>query len=141
MGNICRSPAAEGLLRDKLTKKGLVEGKDFIIDSAGTISAWEGSAPDDRSVDIMKRNNIDIFDQASRPLTPEDGGKFDLIFCMDENNARSAKEILPAKYHDKIQLFDVTSVGDPYSSGATGFEDMFQQLNGAADKIVTELFG
>ena len=80
LGNICRSPLAEGILKSKLP--------DYIVDSAGTISMHEGNHPDKRSVKVAALHNIDISKQRSRPIQPKDLESFDRIYCMDRNNLK-----------------------------------------------------
>lgn len=140
MGNICRSPAAEGLMRDKLEKRKLVEGEDFTIDSAGTISHWQGSSPDDRSQAVMSKHGIDISGQQSRPLTKKDGEKFDVILCMDANNIADAKQIVAKENHHKVRLLDSSDVDDPFVSVAAGFDKMYSHIDVATDALVDELF-
>lgn len=140
MGNICRSPAAEGLLREKLINRGLKEGEDFLVDSAGTISAWEGNAPDLRSQAVLVRNGIDISSLRSRPLTEEDGSNFDVIICMDQKNITDTKKIINKENHKKVRLLDNSDVDDPYVSTANGFEAMYEHIDGATDELVEELF-
>ncbi len=138
MGNICRSPAAEGILRNKLENTGKVEGKDFIIDSAGTTRAHQGSAPDLRSQTVMTKNGIDISQQTSRPLTKDDGEDFDMIICMDRANVAGVKQIIDAKNYEKVQLLDTREVEDPYY-GSDGFDRMYQHINSAVETLVNEI--
>jgi len=81
LGNICRSPLAEGIMRSKLPE-------DFIVDSAGTIDMHQGSNPDKRSVKTAAKYGIDISKQLSRPITTEDLNHFDKIYCMDLSNLK-----------------------------------------------------
>lgn len=138
MGNICRSPAAEGILREKLTRAGKVEGEDFVIDSAGTTSYHEGNAPDVRSQEVMTKNGIDISGQVSRPLTPEDGKNFNMLICMDSANASGVKQIIDAQYHPKIRLLDTQEVEDPYYR-SDGFERMYEHIETAVDSLIAEI--
>ncbi len=139
MGNICRSPAAEGMLRSKLEKLGKVEGEDFLIDSAGTTKFHKGSAPDPRSTNAVKTHGIDISNQTSRPLTSEDGERFDLIICMDEANLEDAKRLLPKKYNSKIRLLDAQEVEDPYWR-SDGFDRMYEHIDSALDNLISTQF-
>ena len=82
LGNICRSPLAEGIMKDKVSKRQL----DWYIDSAGT-GAWHaGELPDPRSIKIARENNIDLSDQRARQFTKNDFDNFDLILVMDSSN-------------------------------------------------------
>ncbi len=137
MGNICRSPAAEGILRDKLKQLGRIEGEDFTVDSAGT-GAWVQSAPDKRSQDVCQRHGLNISAQKGRQFDRSDGEKFDLIICMDNANVAGVKETIDSKHHYKVRLFDETEVADPYYRN-DGFEQMYQQLENAANRLVSEL--
>lgn len=76
LGNICRSPLAEGILKSKLPES-------FIIDSAGTIALHEGEHPDKRAISTAAKYGLDISKQRSRPILPKDFEDFDLIYCMD----------------------------------------------------------
>jgi len=138
MGNICRSPAAEGILRSKLEKLGKVEGKDFEVDSAGTTGYHQGSAPDVRSQHITAKNGIDISKQVSRPLVAGDGEKFDMIICMDSSNLTDVKHIIKKEYHSKVSLLDSKEVEDPYHRN-DGFDRMYDHINLAVDKLITKM--
>jgi protein-tyrosine phosphatase len=76
LGNICRSPLAEGIMKTKLPE-------NFVVDSAGTISMHEGEHPDKRAIKTAANHNIDISKQRSRPITTKDFENFDKIYCMD----------------------------------------------------------
>ena len=141
LGNICRSPLAEGIMRFKVEEKNL----PWEIDSAGT-SGWHiGEAPDPRSVEVANRNGIDIRSQQARRFTGYDLETFDLIFAMDNSNLR---EILHLANSDnekqKVDLIMNTvdpgknvAVPDPYY-GEHGFEKVFEMLNKACDKIIEQ---
>ncbi len=138
MGNICRSPAAEGVLRNKLKQLGKVEGKDFVIDSAGTTSYHQSSAPDVRSQEVTAKNGIDISSQVSRRLLPEDGENFDMLICMDLANMEDVKRIIDRSHHSKVRLLDTREVEDPYYR-SDGFDRMYQHIDTAVDSLVAEL--
>lgn len=140
LGNICRSPLAEGILKSKLPE-------DFIVDSAGTISMHKGSAPDRRSISTAKEHGIDISHQKSRPITQQDLVDFDIIYCMDKSNFR---DVLSLTKNDdqraKISLIlessgntEVMEVPDPYYGGIDGFENVFQLLDKACDILASQL--
>lgn len=132
LGNICRSPAAEGILRHKFLEAGWKEGVDFKLDSAGTSGWHEGAPPDERSQAVCARYGIDISEQQSRRLVPEDGTQFEVILGMDQSNLDNIKAIIPESEHHKVALFDRVEVNDPYYSAHDGFEIMYQQLEAAA---------
>lgn len=134
LGNICRSPLAEGILRSKLNDK-------FTIDSAGT-SPWHiGKSPDKRSVSVAKKYGIDISTQRARQFSEADFDKFDLIFVMDESNYSDV--LAHAKNDDerkKVRLIlENRDVPDPYFGEDDGFEEVYRLLEEAADKIAQEL--
>ncbi len=79
LGNICRSPLAEGILQSKLPA-------GFLVDSAGTIDMHQGKNPDHRSIETGQKYDVDISQQRSRPFTEKDFEEFDRIYCMDKNN-------------------------------------------------------
>lgn len=126
-------------MRTKLRGLGKIEGEDYLIDSAGTISNWHGSAPDPRTLNVLSRNGIDASEQVSRPLVQADGEKFDMLICMDSANISDVKKIISPNYHGKIRLFDTLEVEDPYHHDG-GFEKMYAQLDQAADVLLAELY-
>ena len=135
LGNICRSPLAEGILRSKLPPE------QYHIDSAGTASYHIGSAPDPRSIEVAAKNNIDITWQKARAFTKEDFQVFDKIFVMDQNNYDDViglSSSVAEKY--KVQLILANSeVPDPYYGDATNFKMVFNLLDEACNKICTQI--
>ncbi|WP_332033041.1 low molecular weight protein-tyrosine-phosphatase [Kaistella sp.] len=141
LGNICRSPLAEGILKSKLTE-------NFVIDSAGTISLHEGEHPDKRAIETAENHGITIGKQRSRPITKTDLEDFDKIYCMDlsvyEDVISMAKN---EEQRRKISLFleaaeipeNNYEVFDPYWSGLDGFEKVYQLLDQASEKIKSKL--
>ncbi|MDV3754601.1 low molecular weight protein-tyrosine-phosphatase [Elizabethkingia anophelis] len=140
LGNICRSPLAEGILKSKLPD-------NYIVDSAGTIAMHEDEHPDKRSVKVAALHNIDISKQRSRPIQPKDLEYFDRIYCMDRNNLKDVSVMAKNEaQRQKISLIlDVlhdnnnTEVPDPYWGNQQDFEDVFQLLNKACDIIKSQL--
>ena len=135
LGNICRSPLAEGILRSKLPPE------QYHIDSAGTASYHIGSAPDPRSIEVAAKNNIDIAWQKARAFIKEDFQVFDKIFVMDQNNYDDViglSSSVAEKY--KVQLILANSeVPDPYYGDATNFKMVFNLLDEACNKICTQI--
>ena len=141
LGNICRSPLAEGILKSKLPE-------NFVIDSAGTISLHEGEHPDKRAIETAENHGITIGKQRSRPITQKDLEDFDKIYCMDlsvyEDVISMAKN---EEQQSKISLFleaaeipeNNYEVFDPYWSGLDGFEKVYQLLDQASEKITSKL--
>jgi protein-tyrosine phosphatase len=130
LGNICRSPLAEGIMR-KLTNK-----QEFLIDSAGTANYHKGAVPDDRSIAIAALHNIDISRQQARQLTPADIDSFDHILVMDEKNISNALALCnSATQRDKIALIttasevDAPHIPDPYYGGDDGFAHVYELLH------------
>lgn len=141
LGNICRSPVAEGVMR----KKALEHGLNVEIDSAGTSGWHNGNPPDSRSMENAAQNGIDISKQKSRAVVLSDFEQFDLIYAMDESNYNNLLNMAPEKYHDKIKMIlnevvpgENASVPDPYY-GHDGFQLVFDLLNEACEKITIQL--
>jgi len=142
LGNICRSPLAEGIMRSKLSE-------DFIVDSAGTIDMHQGSNPDKRSVKTAAKYGIDISKQCSRPITTEDLNYFDKIYCMDLNNLKNVISLAQnEEQRSKISLLMEAAdlnhasgdeVPDPYWSELDGFEKVYHQLDEACENIAQKL--
>lgn len=143
LGNICRSPLAEGVFIRSLEEAGL---SDVIhVDSAGT-GAWHaGEAPDPRSIEVAARNGIDISGQRARQLTPEDFAAFDLIVAMDRSNEQTLRARAPANARDRIVLFLDHTMGsradvpDPYYGGAGGFDAVYGMLREGCSVLVNRI--
>lgn len=130
LGNICRSPLAEGIMR-KLTNE-----QDFLIDSAGTANYHLGAAPDHRSIAIAALHNIDISRQQARQLTLADMDAFNHILVMDKENLSNALALCnSATQRDKIALIttasevDAPHIPDPYYGGDDGFAHVYELLH------------
>ena len=141
LGNICRSPLAEGVLASKLND-------DFQIESAGTISMHEGKQPDKRSIKIAEKHGIDISSQRSRPITKTDLQKFDKIFCMDLEIYKDVISLTSnEEQKQKVSLFleaagqhgENIEVPDPYWGDMNDFENIFQMIDKASEKIAKQL--
>lgn len=141
LGNICRSPLAEGLMRSKLnfTK--------FTVDSAGTSGGHKGEAPDKRSIAVAKKYGLDISNQKSRKLIKEDFQKFDYLYVMDESNYRDVVALAANEDEKKkvIKILDEVfpsenlDVPDPYYGGNQGFENVYRMLDKATNAIAKKL--
>ena len=144
LGNICRSPLAEGILRHKLEQQGL---KHITVDSAGTSNYHIGENPDKRSVKNALSHKIDISKLAGRQFTVKDFDKFDRIYAMDASNYQDIISLARNEIEkQKVQLIlnelypkSNMSVPDPYFGGNEGFENVFQLLDKACDKIIDSL--
>lgn len=135
-GNICRSPTAHGVFRDKVAALGLSD--TFFCDSAGTHGYHVGALPDRRSMTIARENGYDLTDIRARQVTYDDFGDFDVIYCMDAGHKLTLERAAPKEHHDKIQMFDDHDVGDPYY-GENGFETVLRQIENACDQIISKL--
>ncbi|APU67165.1 low molecular weight protein-tyrosine-phosphatase [Christiangramia flava] len=141
LGNICRSPLAEGLLKSK------VAASEIFVDSAGTGNYHVGDSPDRRSIAIARRYDLDITDQRGRQFSVEDFDNFDLIFAMDNFNYRDILELARNEAdRKKVHLIlneifpgENVDVPDPYHGGEQGFENVYQMLNEACDNIAKKL--
>lgn len=135
LGNICRSPLAEGILRSKLPEK-------FSVDSAGTIDMHEGKNPDHRSVKIAKNYNLDISEQKSKHFSSEDFQKYDRIYCMDRNNLKDVLSLAKSE-EDRKKVFLILEnnqeVLDPYWGEMNDFDHVYQLLDKACEKIAADL--
>ncbi|MCF6213244.1 MAG: low molecular weight phosphotyrosine protein phosphatase [Flavobacteriaceae bacterium] len=137
LGNICRSPLAEGLLKSKL------DNSKYFVDSAGTGSWHIGNQPDKRSIAVANKHNLDISNQRGRQFSEVDFNNFDVIYAMDINNYETLNAMAKSdKDKEKIKLFlDVLFPGenidvpDPYTGGIF----LFEQVYGILDKATTEL--
>jgi protein-tyrosine phosphatase len=134
LGNICRSPLAEGLLKSKLPQT------HFRVDSAGTSGYHAGSSPDFRSVEVAKQHGLDISSQKSRQFSGYDFEIFDQIFVMDKSNYNAVIRLAKnEKEHHKVALIldypgaEIEEVPDPYYGGDRGFEYVYDLLNKACD--------
>ena len=140
LGNICRSPLAEGIMRSKLSN-------DFIVDSAGTGGWHAGELPDKRSISTAKNRGLDITSQRARQFKISDFDTFDYIYVMDNSNYKDVMALAPneeAKSKVKLILNELfpnenVDVPDPYYGGQDGFENVFDMLNEACDVIARKL--
>ena len=141
LGNICRSPLAEGILKSK------VNTSDYFIDSAGTGGFHIGSLPDKRSINIAKKNKLDITDQRCRQFTVADFDRFNHIYVMDMSNYHDVID-LARNDNDKKKVALILNeifpgenvdVPDPYYGGDQGFERVYKMLDEACDLIAAKL--
>lgn len=144
LGNICRSPMAEGLLRHKANELGL----DVSTDSAGTAGYHVGESPDHRAISTMQKFGVDISDLKARQFVAEDFEQFDLIFAMDQSNysdmlslASSEDDIKKLRLILDLNGSEGRSVPDPYFGGDEGFNNVHQMLDRACDALINEIRG
>ncbi|HET8804571.1 MAG TPA: low molecular weight protein-tyrosine-phosphatase [Aequorivita sp.] len=141
LGNICRSPLAEGILKSK------VDASKVFVDSAGTGHWHIGEEPDKRSVAVGKKYKIDITNQRGRQFSATDFDDFDLIYVMDNSNKENVLALAENDSHrEKVKLIldeifpgENVDVPDPYFGGNAGFENVFKMLDEACDKIAKRL--
>jgi protein-tyrosine phosphatase len=141
LGNICRSPLAEGILRREIESRNL----DWTVDSAGTGGWHTGEHPDPRSVAIARRYGLDITDQRARQVQIADLDDFDLILAMDESNYVDLRRLAHHAPRQQEKIFRITeyafpeehpeNVPDPYWND-DGFEQVYQMLLRAAGRVI-----
>ena len=141
LGNICRSPLAEGILKSKINTS------KIFVDSAGTAAYHVGNLADERSIEVAKKYGIDITNQRARKFTVKDFDAFDVIYAMDESNYQNILMLARnTEDEEKVQLIlnviDVdknASVPDPYYGGNQGFENVYKMLDEACEVIANKL--
>ncbi|WP_370226110.1 low molecular weight protein-tyrosine-phosphatase [Mesoflavibacter sp.] len=140
LGNICRSPLAEGILKSKLDS-------NFIVESAGTAAYHVGNKPDPRSIAVASQNGLNITNQRARKFNKQDFEDFDIIYAMDNSNYQNiialaendqqkekVKLILNESFPDKN-----LDVPDPYYGGEKGFENVYNMLDNACEIIAKRI--
>ena len=145
MGNICRSPTAEAVLRHKLKAAGL--DKAVEVDSAGTYGGHAGEPPDARAQRHAKLRGYDLSRLRARRLTAADFERFDWVVAMDEDNLSRIADLAPEGHGARLGLLmahamrhtDVTAVPDPYYGPPAGFERVLDLIEDACDGLVSEL--
>jgi len=141
LGNICRSPLAEGILAHK------IKHLNVKVDSAGTAAYHIGELPDTRSIEIAKKYNIDLTPQRARQFSRSDFDEFDIIYAMDTNNYAHLISLAETKEErDKVRMIlneinplACESVPDPYYGGNNGFQKVYDMLDKACGKIVQNI--
>ncbi len=154
MGNICRSPMAEGMLRQRVAERGLAVPVE--IDSAGTHGYHDGAPPDPRAQAAALRRGIDVSRLRARRVMPADFERFDLVLAMDDDNQSALLELAGAEHHHKIRLLlefaepglagprltegaERRSVPDPYYGGTLGFERVLDLVEEAMAGLLDEV--
>ena len=141
LGNICRSPLAEGILKSK------VDSSKVFVDSAGTGHWHVGDLPDDRSIEIARKFNLDITDQRGRQFSVQDFDDFDRIYVMDNSNKENVLALAKTEEHrkkvklilDEIFPGENVDVPDPYYGGTVGFDNVYKMLDEACEIIAEDL--
>ncbi len=144
MGNICRSPSADGVFRQKISDLGLQT--QVHVDSAGTHNYHPGSPPDARSQEAAARRGYDLSLLRARKIAAPDYASFDLILSMDENNLLLLKDDCPDEYRHKLRRltdfckkYSATQVPDPYYGGDAGFETVLDLVEDACDGLLAHV--
>jgi protein-tyrosine phosphatase len=140
LGNICRSPLAEGILKSK------VDSNAIFVDSSGTAGYHVGHQPDKRSIAVAQKHGIDISSQKCRQFSKNDFIEFDWIYAMDKNNFTNILNLASSEKDEKKVrlLLDEVDLGfnevpDPYYGGADGFEEVYHMINRACEAIAKKL--
>lgn len=144
LGNICRSPTAEGVFRDLVAKKGLSD--QIITDSAGT-GAWHvGSPPDERAQKAALARGVDLSDLRARKAIAKDFIQFDYVLAMDRSNYANLQQICPPGYEDRLHMFlsffensPEEEVPDPYYGGAAGFDYVLDLIEEASVGLLKDI--
>ena len=144
MGNICRSPTAEGVFRHLVRQEKLEDV--ILIDSAGTHAYHVGNPPDNRALVVGERRGIELHDLRARRVSPEDFDLFDYVLAMDQDNYENLSAICPSGYETRLRMFmdyaphlQIPEVPDPYYGGASGFERVFDMVEEAAKGLLEEI--
>lgn len=144
MGNICRSPSAEGVFRALVEGRGIADR--FEIDSCGTLDYHTGDAPDPRAQKTAKGRGIDISGLRGRQYRMSDFAEFDYILAMDHDNLSVLKRACPAEHRHKLHLFceyipgrSNEEVPDPYYGGDSGFEQVYDLIEEASDAFLAAI--
>ena len=139
LGNICRSPTAEGVMRRLVREAGLED--EIEIDSAGTGGWHVGAPPDERATEAARRRGTEL-SGAARRFTPADFERFDLILAMDADNRRDLLALAPDdEARAKVRMFRPgdLDVPDPYYGGAGGFDEVLDLVEEAARELLDEV--
>ena len=144
MGNICRSPTAEGVFRHRAAAAGLADS--LVIDSAGTHGYHVGEPPDARSMEYAANRGYDLSAQRSRKVAASDFEQFDHLLAMDRENLRLLEAACPPQHKHKLGLFMAHAsrsgsdvVPDPYYGGGRGFDLVLDYIEDASDGLIAAL--
>jgi protein-tyrosine phosphatase len=137
LGNICRSPTAEAVLRQRLHAHGLHER--VLVDSAGTGAWHSGDPPDVRSQRHALRRGYDLSGLRARRVVEADFHRFDILLAMDEDNLADLERLQPTGARAELRLFAAVAIPDPYGGGAQGFERVLDLVEQASDALIDEI--
>lgn len=148
MGNICRSPMAEGVFRHLVHEAGIEEDSStgIICDSAGTIGYHVGDQPDPRGIETAAGHGVDLSGQRARQVADRDFKIFDYVLAMDESNLADLSRRCPESLQSRLGLFmdhaphpGLTEVPDPYYGGQEGFEQCYELVLAAAEGLLAHI--
>ena len=144
LGNICRSPTAEAVFRQRAARQGLADR--WLIDSAGTGDYQIGEPPDVRAVQHARKRGYDLGARRARQVSADDFERFDWILAMDRSNLSALDALRPSAYQGHLGLLldfapelGVRDVPDPYEGGAHGFERVLDLIEPACDGLIAHL--
>lgn len=144
MGNICRSPTAEGVFRRLAEEAGVLD--ELMIDSAGTHDYHVGNQPDPRAQEAARRRGYDLSSLRARQVEERDFARFDYILAMDRENLASLQRLCPPEHRHKVRLylsfssrFADAEVPDPYYGGREGFDRVLDMVEDAAQGLLDEI--
>ncbi|MFT5721724.1 MAG: protein-tyrosine phosphatase [Motiliproteus sp.] len=144
LGNICRSPTAQGIFEQQVRERGL--SASIEVDSAGTAAFHKGAAPDHRSTRVAAGRGYDLSRLRARQVLTEDFQRFDYILAMDADNLSNLQTIAPEGARAQLQLFldyasqkNFTEVPDPYYGGARGFDQVLDLIEDASKGLLDRL--
>jgi protein-tyrosine phosphatase len=144
LGNICRSPTAEGVFRHLLREEGLDE--QVLTDSAGTHAYHVGEQPDRRAQATARSRGIDLSDLRARKALADDFEKFDYVLAMDNENYHNLSSICPPQHAEKLKMFlefaphlNRSDVPDPYYGGPQGFDQVFDMVEQASRGLLEDI--
>lgn len=136
LGNICRSPAAEGVMRARARARGV----SVTVDSAGTGGWHVGDLPDERMRSAAHKRGYDLSTQRARQVSQDDFACFDYILAMDASNLSDLRNVAPADHSAVLRkLLGGADVPDPYYGGSDGFEHVLDLIEGAVDDLLDEM--
>lgn len=141
LGNICRSPLAEGIFRHQITQQNL----QAFVDSAGTGAWHSGEAPDRRSIKVAASKGIDISGQKARKVNDDDPASFDFIFAMDRSNYQDLKQLWGKQAEGKVHLLlDYAGMGysdvpDPWHGDDRDFEAVYELIDAACQNALVKM--
>lgn len=146
LGNICRSPTAEGVFRHLCEGEGEGIGSSVTVDSAGTAAYHIGKPPDERAQAAALQRGIDLSGQSARRVVAQDFDRFDYILAMDEENLQNLRNICPPQRMSRVSLFldfapgqVIREVPDPYYGGEEGFEMVLDLAEAASRGLIDEV--